>query len=139
MLKQKHSIRRCFALLTAFALLLTLLPTASAKPTRGQKIRYIPTEVNIEEDCIKIKGYFVNLNSRSRVMNFTDFSMGLYYDGDRVTYGDFGDLPEFTIEPLSAYRFTFTINGSHSWKVGDYDCDNRWYATLSFSFHYITV
>lgn len=137
MLKQSRSLR-CFLALVVVGtlLLLTLVPDASADPEIGDLIQYIPTQVTIKKDWIKIEGYFINLNENVRVKNFTDYSMKLYYDGDIVTSADFGDLEQFYVSPLSAKKYTFTITGEHDWKTGKYVCDGLWYTTRSFSYTY---
>lgn len=87
---------------------------ALAASAEGDLIRFLPTYITIEDGDVTVEGYFVNLNEDHAVENFTDFEMEVYIGDTQILDGSFGDINEFTIEPLGLKYQSFTFNGNDS-------------------------
>lgn len=103
----------------------------------GYYIRFIPTLITVGTDTVKVVGYFVNLNDDVAVKNFKEFKLSVYQNGKLISKGDFGTINQFTVEPLSVWKQTFTFNGKHGLKIGTYSCDEEYSCTFSCKFTYV--
>lgn len=129
-------MKRFFAVVLALTLTVASLSCVSAKADMGDLIRFLPTEIEVLENKVTVEGYFVNLNKNTTVKNFTDFEMQVYLSGDLLVEGDFGDINQFSIPPLSVKYQSFTFNGPHDLNEGTYTCDDDFYASFTCSFKY---
>ena len=129
-------MKRFFAVVLALTLTVASLFCVSAKADMGDLIRFLPTQIEVLENKVTVEGYFVNLNKNVTVKNFTDFEMKVYLSGDLLVEGDFGDINQFSIAPLSVKYQSFTFNGSHELNEGTYTCDDDFYASFTCSFKY---
>ena len=129
-------MKRIASALLALTLLVSSLFCFHVKADIGDLIRFLPTEIEVLENKVTVKGYFVNLNEDVTVKNFTDFEMMVYLSGDLLVEGDFGDINQFSIKPLGVKYQSFTFNGSHDLNEGSYTCDDEFYTVFSCSFSY---
>lgn len=98
--------------------------TAFAENSRTAKLlHFIPTEVVVETNSVKVTGYFVNLNEDVEVLNFRDFKMTVYYNNKVIAEGTFGALPEFTIPALGMKKQTLKFKERRNIKTGSYTCE----------------
>ena len=130
-------MKRFIAVMLALTLMVGSLFCVNAKADMGDLLRFVPTHIDVTSNKVSVEGYFVNLNTSTTVKNFTDFEMSVYLAGDLLVEGNFGDITEFSISPLSVRKHTFNFNGSHELTEGSYDCDDEFYAVFSCSFKYV--
>ena len=132
-------IRRC--LIAVLLCALTLLPCAAfaEEPSTGDLIHFIPTTISVAEDSATVYGYFVNLNKDKVVSNFYDYEMSVYRNGDLLLEGEFGEINEFSIDPMGTVYQSFTFNGEHSLNVGEYVCLDYDYCVITCRFSTRTV
>lgn len=97
---------------------------ALAASVEGDLIRFLPTYIKIDDGDVTVEGYFVNLNEDHAVKNFTDFEMVVYIEDTQILEGDFGDINEFTIEPLGLKYQSFTFGGYDSLDDDEVMCDD---------------
>ncbi len=128
-----RSLRR---ILTAVLLIALLLPCAAfaEEPSTGNLIHFIPTTISVAEDSATVYGYFINLNEDKVVSNFYDYEMSVYRKGDLLLKGSFGEINEFSIEPMGMVYQSFTFNGEHGLNVGEYVCLDYDYCVIDCRF-----
>ena len=129
---------RLFSLALAFLLLFgTLAPGAYAvTPTHGDLLRYIPIAVSVDEENVKVYGYFTNLNPDCSVSNFRDFELAIIMDNVLIASGAFGALDKFTIEAEGVLYYTFVFPGRSGLYSGVYICEDDDVAVMSCTFDY---
>lgn len=130
-------MKRIAAVLLVLTLMATSLFCLTANAEIGDLIRFLPTEIEVQEDKVVVEGYFVNLNQDITVKNFTDFEMAVYLSGDLLVEGEFGEINEFSIKSMGTKYQSFTFNGPHELNEGIYTCDDSFYVTFACSFLYV--
>lgn len=105
------------------------------------RIRYLPTQIEITKESVFVDGYFVNLNPHTKVGSFSEASMAVYLSGEMLIEGDFGTLNDFSMPPLSLMHQTFTFRGDYTDTLneGTYLCDDTFYVCFDFTFSYKDV
>lgn len=126
--------RTISVLLAAVLLVCSMVFSVSATPSRGDLVRFVPTEMTVTDAKVKVEGYFVNLNTDVVVFNFREVEMTVYIEDEELVSGDFGTINQFEVEPLEAYYQSFTFNNKDGLKAGSYDCDETVYAMFSARF-----
>jgi len=114
--------------------LMVMFSVAYAAPSVGDLIRFVPTQITVSNNEVDVDGYFVNLNTKCDVMDFTDFDMTVYLDGSLLVDGRFGAINSFTVKAMGVYPQSFGFSGSHNLRNGVYTCDDHFYATFGASF-----
>lgn len=133
---KKNFVKIASAVTLTCAMTGAMVMPALAKPSKGDLVRFVPTEIEVDEDSeVWVKGYFLNLNEDVTVKNFKEVDLTIYYNGEKIVEGDFGTINKFSVKPLSAVYQSFTFSGvESSLSEGHYDCDESVYSKFSAKF-----
>ena len=121
-------------ILAICAMLMMTTATAMAEPSRGNLVHFVPTVITVTRDSVDVDGYFVNLNQDCDVLNFKEFEMGVYKDGELLISGDFGTINQFTVKSMRTKYQSFTFNQDHDLNPGVYHCNDHYYTAFSCKF-----
>ena len=130
-------MKRVAAILLVLTLMLTSLFCLTASAEIGDLLRFLPTEIDVQENQVIVQGYFVNLNRNITVKDFTEFEIAVYLSGDLLVEGEFGDINAFSIGPMGTKFQSFTFQGPHELNEGTYTCDDSCYAIFACNFLYV--
>ena len=91
----------------------------------ADRLRYIPIELVVTDNAVKVTGYFANLNEDITVTELTDVEMYIYLDDELLLEGSFGDID-----------VALNFKGEHDLNNGTYSCSDFYYASFACSFAY---
>ena len=101
----------------------------------ADRLRYIPIQLVVTDNAVKVTGYFANLNEDITVTELTDVEMYIYLDDELLLEGSFGTIV-VVLEPLGLARWTLNFKGEHDLNNGTYSCSDFYYASFACSFSY---
>ena len=119
-------------LICSVALLVTCAVPAFAATT-ADLFRYLPTDIEVTSQYILVKGYFVNMNTRTTIYNLTDYDMNLYVDGEILASATFGTV-NVTVPPQGMVYYEFRYAPDDGLNTGTYSCNEEFYASVGCHF-----
>ncbi len=130
----RKTLLRCLALVSAL-ILLGICPVMADEPEIGDRVKFIPILVTVTKNAISVEGYFINMNEDLAVKNFSDVEISLYRGGDLWTKAKFGEINQFTVEPLGMVFQKFTFTKKHKIDPGTYVAKDNFYCVVSMHFY----
>ena len=132
------NVKRILSVFLVLALLVSAglcLNVHAETDDSADRLRYIPIQLVVSDNAVKVTGYFANLNEDITITELTDVEMHIYLDGELLLEGSFGDI-DVVLEPLGLARWTLTFKGEHDLNNGTYSCSDFYYASFACSFAY---
>ena len=119
-------------LICSIALLVTCAIPAFAATT-ADLFRYVPTDIEVTSQHVLVKGYFINMNTRTTISNLTDYEMGVYENGDLLVSASFGTV-RVTVPPQSMVYHEFEYLPDSDLNYGIYSCSEIYNAAINCGF-----
>ena len=126
-------LKKIAALLLCSAALLATCAVSAFAATTADLFRYVPTDIEVTAQHVLVKGYFINMNTKTTISNLTNYEMELYEDGDLLASAAFGSV-SVTVPPQGMVYYEFEYEPDSNLNTGVYSCDENYHAALNCNF-----
>ena len=126
-------LKKFAALLICSVVLLVTCAVPAFAATTADLFRFVPTDIEVTSQHVLVKGYFINMNTRTTISNLTNYEMEVYEDGELLVSGSFGTV-KVTVPPQGMAYHEFEYSPNSNFNLGTYSCNETYNAGVSCGF-----